>query len=92
LTLWKKTALAINHIFSKIETNTIHQFKGREADNVIILGITSWYPFIHPDNEFYFILGRTPQMVLDEERRLLYVAVTRAKKNIYFVHEDIKAH
>lgn len=70
-----------------VKVNTIHQFKGAEADVVIILETDEDdFPFIHPDNEFNYIFGRTPQVVLDEERRLFYVAVTRAKEDVYFVH------
>lgn len=74
-----------------IKTETIHKFKGMEADNVIILEATNdKIPLIHPDSEFDLIFGKTPQMVLDEERRLFYVAITRAKQNVYILTEREK--
>ena len=70
-----------------VKVSTIHQFKGSEADVVIILETDEDnFPLIHPDNEFNYVFDRTPQVVLDEERRLFYVAVTRAKEDVYFVH------
>jgi DNA helicase-4 len=71
-----------------ISVNTIHKFKGMESDNVIILEATNdELPLVHPDSEFYLIFNRTPQMILDEEKRLFYVALTRAKENIYILTE-----
>jgi superfamily I DNA/RNA helicase len=54
-----------------IEINTIHGTKGREADNVVIL----------PD--ITEITYKSMLNDLDNEHRVFYVAVTRAKKNLY---------
>ncbi len=68
--------------------DTIHKFKGMEADAVIILETTdNEFPLIHPDSEFNLVFGKTAQMQLDEERRLFYVALTRAKTDIYILTE-----
>lgn len=53
----------------KIEVTTIHRVKGREADNVVIL----------PD------FSRKTENNLEKEHRVFYVAVTRAKKNLYLM-------
>jgi len=55
----------------RITISTIHQSKGGEADNVVLItdmGKLSW------DN-----LGT------DEENRVWYVALTRARENLYLV-------
>ncbi|MAK51380.1 MAG: hypothetical protein CMG85_19385 [Marinobacter sp.] len=55
----------------RINISTIHQSKGGEADNVVLLtdmGRLSWES-----------LGK------DEENRVWYVALTRAKQNLYLV-------
>lgn len=71
-----------------IIVNTVHKFKGMEADSIIILEATKdKFPLIHPDTEFYLIFNKTPQMILDDEKRLFYVALTRAKKNVYILTE-----
>ena len=71
-----------------IEIGTAHSFKGMEANSVIILEATDReFPLIHPDSEMYLIFNRIPQMILDDEKRLFYVALTRAKKNIYILTE-----
>lgn len=54
---------------NKIEFMTIHQAKGLEFDNVIIAPIDS-KSIPHPDGK------------VEEEMRLLYVACSRAKKNL----------
>jgi len=67
---------------------TAHGSKGQEAPRVIILDATSrQFPKIHPDNLLFEIFGVTPQTVLDEERRLFYVAITRAEQCLYLLTE-----
>ena len=79
----KKKNLRVNFM-----VDTIHKFKGMEADVVIILEATNnEFPLLHPDSEFNLVFGKTAQMQLDEERRLFYVALTRAKTDIYILTE-----
>lgn len=54
-----------------VEINTIHATKGREADNVVVL----------PDITETTYKGMLKDM--DNEHRVFYVAVTRARKNLY---------
>ncbi|MFH1846940.1 MAG: ATP-dependent helicase [Candidatus Omnitrophota bacterium] len=58
--------------------STIHQAKGLEWDAVIVIGLCEGQ-FPHP---------RAYQEVseMEEERRLFYVAVTRARKYLYLIH------
>jgi len=61
------------------EVNTIHGVKGGEADNVVLLlDVTKTI-----DNN----LERNVE-ALDSELRCLYVALTRAKKNLHIVHSN----
>ena len=46
------------------------------------------YPTIHPDEELYEIFGTTPSDVLEEEKRLFYVGITRAKEELYILCEE----
>jgi DNA helicase-4 len=76
---------------SKIKISTIHSYKGLESDIVIIIEATdSMFPKIHPDNNLYNVFGRTAVDYLEEERRLFYVGITRAKSAIYFLTETKK--
>lgn len=59
-----------------VTLSTIHSSKGLEFDNVIILDCLQG---ILPTNE-----SIADKIVLEDEVRLFYVAVTRAKKHIYF--------
>ena len=64
----------------KVEASTVHQFKGREADTIIVLdAIQGSFPLIHPNWVFCRIFGDSPDAIEKEERRLFYVALTRAK-------------
>ena len=56
-----------------ITTSTIHAAKGREWDHVFVVGMA--------DGQLPLYLARDEQM-LAEERRLLYVAVTRARESV----------
>lgn len=71
----------------KIET--IHKSKGAEADIVFLLNFGDKNIKIHPDSEIDLIFGKTQQDIIDEELRLYYVAVTRAKKKLYIINENI---
>ena len=55
--------------------STIHNFKGREADVVFLVGM-----------EDEVIPGKRKDVNTDEERRLAYVGVTRARERLYIAH------
>ena len=70
------------------EVGTVHSFKGLETDIVIILqAFNGNFPLIHPNNHLFEIFGHTIKDVFDEERRLFYVAITRAKEQLYILTE-----
>jgi len=58
--------------------STIHQSKGLEWDTVMLIGLCEGQ-FPHPK-----AMGSENEM--EEERRLFYVAVTRARKYLYMIH------
>ena len=61
---------------------TIHSAKGLEFDNVFIVGLEeSIFPHL---NSF------ESQEQLEEERRLCYVAITRAKKRLWLVNAETR--
>lgn len=63
----------------RINISTAHKYKGLEKPMVIVLdAVARSYPLIHPDWIFSRILGDSPEKIVKEERRLLYVALTRA--------------
>jgi DNA helicase IV len=71
-----------------IDVQTAHKYKGLEADLVIILGACNGsFPLLHPDNALFEIFGKTLQDAFEEERRLFYVALTRAKSSLYILTE-----
>ncbi|WP_010529484.1 ATP-dependent helicase [Lentibacillus jeotgali] len=61
--------LAKNEVF----IGTIHQVKGLQFDNVIIAGVAGGY---------FPKIGRGLENSIQEERRLFYVGITRAQKNL----------
>lgn len=77
----------LNHVRSflpknlreKVTISTAHKYKGLEKSVVILLdAVGRCYPLIHPDWVFTRIFGDSPAKITEEERRLLYVALTRA--------------
>ena len=72
----------------KINVSTIHSFKGQQSDAVILIDFKQQrYPFIHPNNFFTRIFGDGVSSILMDERRLLYVALTRAKEELFLISE-----
>ena len=73
---------------SKVRIMTMHKSKGLEAEVVIILEADAGViPKTHPDTKLYEIFGETEDAALDDQKRLFYVAMTRAKKRLYIMHE-----
>lgn len=67
-----------------ISVTTAHGSKGQEAHTVILLDATRrQFPKVHPDNLLFELFGVTPHTVLEEERRLFYVAMTRAEHRLF---------
>ena len=72
----------------RITISTAHKYKGLEKPMVIVLDLVARsYPLIHPDWAFSRILGDSPKKITEEERRLLYVALTRAKETLVVITE-----
>jgi DNA helicase IV len=74
-----------------VSINTVHAFKGKEEDTVIVLdAIERSFPLLHPRNTFFEVLGSTPSKVYEEEQRLFYVALTRAREKLIIMTETKK--
>lgn len=70
----------------RISISTAHKYKGLEKPVVIVLdAIARSYPLIHPDWVFSRVLGDSPEKITREERRLLYVALTRAIEKLVVI-------
>ena len=67
---------------NKVSLMTIHSAKGLEFKNVFVVGME--------DGLFPSQLSATSQKELEEERRLFYVAVTRAEKNLMISHAEMR--
>jgi DNA helicase-4 len=84
---WKK---AFHNL--KIEYVTAHSSKGTEVDYVIVIGLTSLgYSFpsqIVDDPILELVLAKKERVSNAEERRLFYVALTRARKHVYLVASE----
>lgn len=70
----------------RIAASTTHKYKGEEEDVVIILdSLAGYYPLIHPTWIFQRVFGDTVGKLIEEEKRLFYVAISRAKDNLYIL-------
>jgi DNA helicase-2/ATP-dependent DNA helicase PcrA len=68
-----------------VKLMTVHASKGLEFEDVFIAGLEQdLFPFKHIDEE------DMDQSEEEEERRLFYVAITRAKKKLYMSHTIIR--
>ena len=87
-----------------IKCLTVHKSKGLEAENVIIVNlensITSFPSKIKENEYLKYVIPKEDNYIFAEERRLFYVALTRAKNTVtllvkkdnpsYFVTELLK--
>ena len=66
---------------------TAHKSKGLQYDIVIIKDASS-FDYLHPDNKLSEIFNKTEKDFIEENKRLFYVAVTRAKDKLYICREN----
>ena len=74
-----------------VQYKTIHSSKGLQADYVILLGLNKGYSAFPSEKEddplLNLVLPQPETHAFAEERRLFYVALTRAKEKVYLIGE-----
>ena len=81
--------LRCEYVGLNITYHTVHSAKGLEADYVVVIGIQAGrYGFpseVTDDPLLNLVLGTPEEYPNAEERRLLYVALTRARRRAYLI-------
>ncbi len=73
----------------QITISTAHSYKGLEKPTVIVLdALAGRYPLIHQDWVFSRVLGDSLEKTTQEERRLFYVALTRAIEKLVIITDS----
>jgi DNA helicase-4 len=74
----------------EIEVRSMHRSKGLEADHVVLIGLSSGapsFPNAQDDDPVLQLVSAAPDgFANSEERRLMYVALTRSRGRVYLLH------
>ena len=83
----KEKVMSLEDFEEKVRIMTMHKSKGLEAEVVIILEADDGViPKTHPDMKLYGLFGETEKTAFEDQVRLFYVAMTRAKKRLYIIY------
>jgi len=75
----------------RVTASTVHSYKGLEKKAVVIFDADEGrHPLIHPTWVFLRLFGDSIKRIEDEERRLFYVALTRAQHSLVIMSSDFK--
>ena len=91
-----RSALGRSRGIRNLEFNTVHSTKGQEADYVVILDLKDdryGFPCMVEDDPLLTIVmppTHGDPFPFAEERRLFYVALTRAKKAVYLITDSVR--
>ena len=81
----------IQSLTSRLEFSTAHRSKGKEYDTVLIVyPHYGAFPMIHSDISLFRFFGDSLEQALEDEKRLFYVAITRAERRLIFLMEGSK--
>ena len=73
---------------NNVRVKTVHKSKGEEADIVILLNINeNVFPVSNCNNCLFEVFGEDLQDNYEDEQRLYYVALTRAKQSLYILYD-----
>lgn len=90
----KESKIRVNIAGREIAFLSVHSAKGLEADNVILIncnqGAYGFPSLIEDDPILDFVLSKRETYPFAEERRLFYVAMTRARMHMYVLFDQDK--
>lgn len=89
-----ENSVSVNIEGRQIKFLSVHSAKGLEADHVILVncnqGAYGFPSLIEDDPILDFVLSQSESYPYAEERRLFYVALTRAKKMAYVLYDCLR--